>query len=80
MNEVFCKINNKGAISGYATIFFYFFIDLWYKMAYRGKTMIFLQKLVFTFIYPIDFRQYEGKSKFLRNFFSGKKMSFPLKF
>ena len=27
--------------------------------------MIFLQKLVFTFIYPIDLGQYEGKTKFL---------------
>ena len=42
--------------------------------------MIFLQKLVFTFIYPIDLGQYEGKTKFLRKIFSGKKMSFPLKF
>ena len=49
-------------------------------MAYRGKTMIFLQKLVFTFIYPIHFGQYKGKTKFLRKMFSGKKISFPLKF
>ena len=49
-------------------------------MAYRGKTMIFLQKLVFTFIYPIDLGQYEGKTKFPRKIFSGKKMSFSLKF
>ena len=73
MNEIFCKIDNKGAISGYATIFSIFFIDLWHKMAYRGKTMIFLQKLVFTFIYPIHFGQYKGKTKFLRKMFSGKK-------
>ena len=42
--------------------------------------MIFLQKLVFTFIYPIQFGQYKGKIKFLRKMFSGKKMYFPLKF
>ena len=42
--------------------------------------MIFLQKLVFTFIYPIDFGQYEGKTKFIRKIFSGKKISFPFKF
>ena len=53
--------------------FFYFFIDLWHKMSYRGKTMIFLQKLVFTFINPIHFGQYKGKTKFLRKMFSGKK-------
>ena len=49
-------------------------------MAYRGKTMIFLQKLVFTFIYPIDLGQYEGKTEIPRKIFSGKKMSFSLKF
>ena len=49
-------------------------------MAFSGKIMIFLQKLVFTFIYPIDLGQYEEKNKFPRKIFSGKKMSFPLKF
>ena len=62
MNEIFCKIDNKGAISGSAAIFSIFFIDLWHKMAYWGKTMIILQILDLTFIYPIHFGQYKGKT------------------
>ena len=60
--------------------FSYCFIDLCHRMGYSVKTMIFLQKLVFTSIYTIDFWPYEGKTKFMRKIFSGKKMSFPLKF
>ena len=45
-------------------------------MAFRGKTMIFLRKLVYIFIYPIHFGQYKGKTKFLRKIFSGEKWVF----
>ena len=40
MNEIFCQIDIKGALCGY-TILFLIFINLWHKMAYRGKQLFF---------------------------------------
>ena len=73
MNEIFGKIDNKGAKSGYTTIFSNFSLIYGIKWHIEVNNDFFSQKLVFTYIYPLHFGQYKGKTKFLRKMFSGKK-------
>ena len=77
MNKIFCKIDNKGAISGYATIFSTFSLVYGIKWHILGvQQWFFCKNWFFTFIYPIHFGQYKGKTKILRKMFCGKKWVF----